>query len=126
MKTADRLGYKAGDLNSEIDLINVNLCKLSGRRATSGCQHAGTAYSDRVPAESAPPLNDLCPIHPAKAEAVNQRDLDQNPAPFDSRDQFPPPARRAPSQPQRALPVDPTPPRAEPVEDIPLRAIPVE
>ena len=113
MKTADRLGYKAGDLNSNINLTTVELCRLSGKRATAGCEAAGTAYSENIPADTAPSSSDLCPIHPAKAVPVSE-----NVTP-------PPPGN--PSEPPRAQPVREVPPlRARPVENTPLRALPVE
>jgi penicillin-binding protein 1A len=99
MKTADRLGYKAGDLHSNIRLTNVELCKLSGKRATAGCREAGTAYQDKAPADTAPDSNDLCPIHPARAVPISEN-----------------------VQPPRGQ----TPLRAQPVEEAPLRAIPVD
>ncbi len=102
MKTADRLGYKAGKLNNKVDLLTCELCRLSGKRATGGCRAAATSYTDQIPADIALPENDLCPLHPAKAQAVDEA----------------------------ALPAaEPVPPRAQPVEedaDIPLKAIPVE
>jgi penicillin-binding protein 1A len=116
MKTADRLGYKAGDLHSNIKLVTVDLCRLSGKRATAGCYSAGTAYSDPVPADTTPSAGDLCPIHPARAQAVDEENLPQNP-----------------NNPLRALPYEPSPStpsnqplRAQPVEEPPPRAKPVE
>ncbi len=105
MKTADRLGYKAGALNSKVNLVNMELCHLSGKRATAGCREALTAYSDKIPADIALPENDLCPIHPAKAQAVDESTLGTPP----------------PAPPLRAIPVEDV-----EGEDIPLRAIPVE
>jgi penicillin-binding protein 1A len=106
MKTADRLGYKAGQLNSKVKLADMELCRLSGKRATAGCREAGTAHHDQVPIDTALPENDLCPLHPARAQAVDESTL------------------TAPSSPTQETSV----PRAIPVEDtdIPLRAIPVE
>ncbi len=107
MKTADRLGYKAGQLHSRVNLVTQNVCRLSGKRATGGCEEAGTAHTDEVPADIALPENDFCPIHPARARAVGSED--------------PPPA------PLRAKPVEETPPlRARPVNEPPPRALPVE
>ncbi len=103
MKTADRLGYKAGKLNARSNLVEMELCRLSGKRTTAGCREAETAYTDGVPADIALPANDLCPIHPAKAQAVDESAL---PAPEPS--------------PLRALPVETE------QQDIPLKAIPVE
>ena len=102
MKTADRLGYKAGKLNSKSNLVEMELCRHSGKRATNGCQIAGTAYQDQVPADIALPANDLCPLHPARAQAVDESSLTT---------------------------AEPPPLRAQPVEedaDIPLKAIPVD
>ncbi len=98
MKTADRLGYKAGELNSKVNLVEMELCRLSSKRATAACRDAGTAYIDKVPADIALPANDLCPIHPAKAQAVDESALAGEP---------PPP---------KAMPVEEAPPRARPVE----------
>lgn len=123
MKTADRLGYKAGDFLSKVNLVDCRLCRLSGKRATAGCEEAGTAYSDRVPADIALPKQDLCPIHPARAQAVSEEDLRNEP---------PPPPRAQPVQnepPRRALPVQEESPRVQralPVEEPPLRALPVD
>ncbi|MFT4177146.1 MAG: transglycosylase domain-containing protein [Luteolibacter sp.] len=109
MKTADRLGYKAGELDSKVKLTSVELCRLSGKRATAGCRENETAYTDQVPVDTVVPANDFCPIHPARAQAVDESALAPEPAP-------------APSQ---------APLRAQPVEEYPeprrpMRAIPVE
>ena len=115
MKTADRLGYKAGDLHSSIDLQTIELCRLSGKRATAGCHHAGTAYTDQVPADSAPESGDLCPIHPARAMPVSEDETPPRAAPV-----------RGERPPLRAQPIEEPPLRAQPVEEPPLRAQPVE
>jgi penicillin-binding protein 1A len=107
MKTADRLGYKAGELHTRTNLVSVNLCRLSGKRTTGGCEEAGTAHADRVPADTVPPDNDFCPIHPARARAVGLEAPSETPVP-------------------RALPVETPPLRARPVSDSPPRALPVE
>lgn len=117
MKTADRLGYKANPftkMTPDTGLVSCALCKSSGKRATAGCHAAGTSYVDQVPADIAPAENDLCPIHPARAQAVD--------------DEVPAPSNR----PIRAQPVDEPsnrPLRAEPVDEPtnrPLRAEPVD
>lgn len=132
MKTADRLGYKAGELHSEIHLSNTDLCRLSGKRATSGCYTSGTAYTEQIPTDSGPVADDLCPIHPAKAEAVDELNLppSSDHAGASSPLRALPPETQAPNpsgQPMRALPVDEdTPPRATPVEESPPRARPVD
>jgi penicillin-binding protein 1A len=108
MKTGDRLGYKATQLHTRVNLINAQLCRLSGKRATAGCHEAGTAHVDQIPSDIAPAENDFCPIHPARAAAVVE-------------ESSPPP------QAPRALPVEtPVAPRAIPIESSPPRAIPVE
>jgi penicillin-binding protein 1A len=113
MKTADRLGYKAGKLNSKVNLVEIELCRHSGRRATAGCREAKSAYVDQVPADIVLPENDLCPLHPARAQAVDESILPAEPAV----------AVIVPeSAPLRALPVA----EDEQDEDIPLKAIPVE
>ncbi len=107
MKTADRLGYKAGALHTRVNLVTMDLCRLSGKRATAGCEEAGTSHSDRIPADIAPAENDFCPIHPARAQAVGAS---------------------PPAPPPKAMPVSesPAPLRAQPVNELPLRALPVE
>ena len=102
MKTADRLGYKAGQLNTKVNLVEMDLCRLSGKRVTAGCRDAGTVYIDKVPADIALPANDLCPIHPAKAQAVTESDLAESP-----------PVKVVPL---KAIPVEVSPPRARPVQ----------
>jgi len=94
MKSSDRLGYKAGQLNSKVNLVEIDLCRLSGKRATAGCRDAHTAYTDQVPADIALPANDLCPIHPARAQAIDES--------------APPRAQvvEDPQAPPRALPVE--------------------
>ncbi len=110
MKTADRLGYKAGKLNSKVNLVEMELCRLSGKRATAACREAGTAYTDQVPGDIALPETDLCPIHPARALAVDE-------TPQES------PLRARPIQQDAPL-------RAQPIEEEtdtpPLKALPVE
>jgi penicillin-binding protein 1A len=113
MKTADRLGYRAGELKSNIRLVNARLCRQSGKQATPGCEAAGTAYDDRVPADIATAGNDLCPIHPARAIPIEE----------DTPDAAPPKAvlvRPNVRPPLRAEPVD------EPDAPPPLKALPVE
>ena len=112
MKTADRLGYRAGSMKSNIKLVNARLCRQSGKPATAGCEAAGTAYDDQVPADIASGDNDLCPIHPAKAIPVNEATTEPTP----------PKAilvKPNVTYPQRAIPV-------EEADKPPLRAIPVE
>ena len=133
MKTADRLGYKAGQLNSKVALVDCHLCRLSGKRATAGCEESATAYHDKIPSDTLLPADDFCPLHPARAVAIDEAALAAG-------DPVPPP-RALPldddESPKRALPVDEEmidPPRALPVEEDepfdapsdPPRALPLE
>ncbi len=108
MKTADRLGYKAGALHNKTNRVAMELCRLSGKRATAGCASAGTNYSDQIPADTALAENDFCPIHPARAQAVD--------------------LTAGESAPPKAQPVVEARPalRAKPVNEAPLRAQPVK
>jgi penicillin-binding protein 1A len=122
VKTADRLGYKAGELKGDMRMTDCRLCRLSGKRATAGCEANGSAYGTQVPSDIALPPNDLCPIHPARALPVSGGG-DDEPAPPRAR-----PVQNNPPPP-RAVPVDDyqPPPRALPVDEAPPpRAIPVE
>ena len=109
MKAADRLGYKAGALHSKVNLVTMELCRLNGKHATAGCKAAATHYTDQIPADTALPESDFCPIHPARAQTVDLAESAETPL--------------------KALPVtdaDTSPQRALPVEETPLKAIPVE
>lgn len=70
MKAADGFGYKACELHGKSGLVEVGLCRLSGKRATSGCSAAGTATTEQLLVDAVPAENDFCPIHPARAVAV--------------------------------------------------------
>ncbi|MES2996921.1 MAG: PBP1A family penicillin-binding protein [Verrucomicrobiota bacterium] len=111
MKTAHRLGYKAGKLGVQGKVVSAELCRLSGKRSTAGCREAGTTFMDIVSADVAPDGNDFCPIHPAKAIAV-----DPNAKPADNSPESAQPPRA------RVVGPDPNAPAAEPA----LRALPVE
>lgn len=113
MKTADRLGYKAGQLHSKSHPASAELCRLSGKRATAGCRAAGKAFTEKVQADMLPAETDFCPIHPAKAMAVVENKTPETPPAN--------PPKALPVQntepPKRALPVEePAPPKAQPVE----------
>jgi penicillin-binding protein 1A len=123
MKTAERLGYKASDMRTDVASSGARLCKQSGKRATSGCEAAGTAYTDRVPNDLLPAANDLCPIHPARALPVDDSDNSPPPRATAVPDDMPSSRDTSSARPPRALPVAPAgqapprPPRAVPVED---------
>lgn len=72
MKTADRLQrYKFGQFQPPIELTSCRLCRYSGMRNTPGCEQAGTAYNDRVPADIAPASDEYCTAHPLRALPVD-------------------------------------------------------
>jgi len=111
MKTADRLGYKAGTIHSNGPVVTMQICRLSGKRITSGCSAAGTVVMDAVAPDAALPPEDTCPIHPAKAIAIDAA----------------PQAHPADDEPPKAQPISDhnQPPRAQPIQDSPPRAVPV-
>jgi len=121
MKTTDQLGYKAGQLHDNANQIPVDVCRLSGKRSTTGCHAAGAAYNAWFTKETAPADGDLCPLHPARALAIDPK-TGQPIAPKAKAVQEAPP-----TTPQRAILVEPAPQRAKPVEmPTPQRAIPVK
>jgi penicillin-binding protein 1A len=110
MKTADKLGYKAEGLKSQLSFVECRLCRSSGKRATAGCELAQEAYTDNVPKDIVPAENDLCPDHPAKALPIDGE----------------PEAAAASERPPKAQPVADEGPIADEMEiDIP-KAIPVD
>jgi len=109
MKTADRLGYKAGALHNNTTRIAMELCRLSGKRATAGCISAGTNFTDQIPTDTAIDENDFCPLHPARAQAVDLSGEES--APLKAQ----PVSESSPSL--RALPINEAPLRAQPVNE---------
>lgn len=93
--------YPAGSLDPKLKYTRVRLCRYSGKRVTSGCEAAGTAYQDLVPDALVPASNDFCTIHPLRAL------------------QAPRTEEPVLVRPQRALPVPEE-------EERPLRALPIE
>ena len=109
---SDLKNKKPGDIDTAELLLIKGLIRRG--EAKAGCRSAGTAYGEKVPEDIAPEIHDLCPIHPARALAVDETALT-------SSDTAPPKAQPVEqATPMRALPVD------EEIEDIPLKAIPVE
>jgi len=78
MKSANRLGYKAQSLSPNLPMKTVQLCQSSGKRPTALCYKHNTVYTEAIPSQSAPEENDLCPVHPIKAERVNHKNIPQN------------------------------------------------
>jgi membrane peptidoglycan carboxypeptidase len=90
MKTADRLQrYNFGSLKSDFPSTPCRLCHYSGKRATPGCESAGTAYSTKLPSDLIPGKSDFCAVHPLRAAPVGTL----------------PPARSNSRPPPRAVPV---------------------
>lgn len=113
MKTADRLGYKAGVIHSGGPVVTMRICRLSGKRVTTGCTAAGTEVMDAVAPDAVLAAHDTCPLHPAKAMAIDPEAAAK--------------AVAVDSEPPRAQAIQETPPRAAPVaESPPPRAKPVE
>ena len=54
MKGAEKLGYKAGKLESKLQMTRVDLCRHSGKFATRGCSHPGHDYKANIPYVMAP------------------------------------------------------------------------
>ncbi|MDB6077378.1 MAG: transglycosylase, partial [Akkermansiaceae bacterium] len=107
MKTADKLGYKAEGLKSKLSFVECRLCHASGKRATPACEAAGQAYTDQLPSDSVPAKNDLCPVHPIRAQAVDQEDAGGGPPraqSIDESDETPPSPPPAAS-PLKAIPI---------------------
>ncbi|MFT4546120.1 MAG: penicillin-binding protein 1A [Verrucomicrobiales bacterium] len=61
MKGAEKLGYKAGKLESKVQMTNVELCRHSGKFATKGCRRGGHDYDAHIPYSMAP--RDNCSLH---------------------------------------------------------------
>lgn len=102
MKRADELGYTAGILHNQRTL-NVGICRLSGMHATTGCAAEGHAVEERLPFDTAPRPHDKCPLHPARAIAIDPN----------TGQPIAPKAAPVIEGSPRAQPVDP--PRAQPV-----------
>jgi penicillin-binding protein 1A len=119
MKTADRLGYKAGLLNTKVALVDCHLCRLSGKRATAGCEEAGTGYHDNVPSDTVLAADDFCPLHPARALAIDETAQQPGPTPAKAL-----PVEEDVPNPPKALPVEEEEPFDPPID--PPRALPVE
>ncbi|MDX1681204.1 MAG: transglycosylase domain-containing protein, partial [Akkermansiaceae bacterium] len=70
MKTADELDYPAGMLHNPRK-VALDICRLSGKRATTGCAVENCADSALLAADTAPAPDDKCPLHPARAIAID-------------------------------------------------------
>ena len=92
--------YPAGSLDPSLTYSRARLCRYSAKRATPGCEAAGTAYQDLVPDALLPASNDFCTIHPLRAL---QAPPDQQPVLVRPQRSFPAPNS---NQPLRALPIE--------------------
>jgi hypothetical protein len=73
MKTAESVGYSSKNftrISHDAGMVTCRLCRLSGKRATPGCEAASTTYNDQIPRNSAPAENDYCTLHPLRAIPV--------------------------------------------------------
>lgn len=118
MKTADQLDYRAGRLHDHANQVPADVCRLSGKRATTGCHAVDTDSTAWFGTDTVLLENDFCPLHPARALAIDPK----------TGQPLAPKAKPvlAPETPQRAILIEPKPQRAIPVEALPQRAIPVE
>ena len=71
MKTAEEVGYKGGKFKL-VPLRQVELCRISSKRATAGCRQSHTAYMALVPADILPRQKDYCPLHPYHAKPAKK------------------------------------------------------
>ncbi|MCB1079140.1 MAG: hypothetical protein KDM64_15075, partial [Verrucomicrobiae bacterium] len=61
MKSAEDLGYAFGELPKAEDLIDVELCRYSGKLAGDACRRLGGAYRERIPQPMIP--RGICEDH---------------------------------------------------------------
>ncbi|CAN5754615.1 PBP1A family penicillin-binding protein [soil metagenome] len=61
MSGAVELNYKTTALKAEPMMTKVNLCRMSGKLSTGGCQSAGQEYADELPDELVP--QSFCSLH---------------------------------------------------------------
>ena len=79
MKGAELLGYKAGKLKSKVEMTKVELCRYSGKFATSGCRRSRHAYTAYIPYSMAP--DDNCGLHGQATARKALRVKEEEPAP---------------------------------------------
>ncbi len=77
MKGAEKLGYKAGKLGSNLQMTKVDLCRLSGKFATKGCRRAGHEYQAKIPYMMAP--RESCGLHGFETARKATRARDDEP-----------------------------------------------
>ena len=117
MKSADEFGYTAGMLHNP-NRVRVDVCRLSGKLATTGCAADGNAAEEFLPSDTAPQAHDKCPLHPARAIAIDPKTGD----PIAPRaaavipDNPPRATPRAKPVPETGAPRAPRTPRAQPVQ----------
>lgn len=61
MKAASPQRYPANNFQPPVPLRRVSVCSVSNQLATSGCEHAGTAYATDLPETRIP--RDSCAVH---------------------------------------------------------------
>jgi len=61
MKAASSQRYPASNFQPPVPVRRATVCSISNQLATSGCDHAGTAYSIDLPETRIP--HDACGVH---------------------------------------------------------------
>jgi penicillin-binding protein 1A len=79
MKHAEKIGYQTDVPRARAALTNYHLCRQSALLATSGCQGAGTAYSEPLPPELAP--TSACTLHYGPPVTAAAQPADRPPSP---------------------------------------------
>lgn len=73
MLACEQYGYPAGSLKPAVSMAEVRLCRSGDHYAEAGCEHAGTAYTARIPHELSPRAN--CEYHNAHTASAPRRAL---------------------------------------------------
>lgn len=61
MQECEKFGYTAGNMIPPIPMSEINLCRISGKRASKECILRGNSYLEKIPYDSIP--QDYCQIH---------------------------------------------------------------
>jgi penicillin-binding protein 1A len=72
MNAASAQRYPAGAFRPTQSLKRVEVCSVSGRQATSGCERAGAAYSADLPGQMVP--EHACEVHRGGILAESRRE----------------------------------------------------
>ena len=61
MQECEKFGYTAENMIPPIPMSEINLCRISGKRASKECIRSGSSYLEKIPYDSIP--QDYCQIH---------------------------------------------------------------